>query len=77
MPAGTYCIRPIINLLGMAQGGFRKMTVKDGHIIYDLPGYCWTPWDNGKRMWSEYINDTLSMKRRELKHSSKYILQRE
>jgi hypothetical protein len=57
MPEGTYCIRPVINVLGMADGGFRKMTVKDGHIIYDLPGYCWTPWDNGKRMWSEYIND--------------------
>ena len=58
MPAGTYCVRPIINVLGMAKGGFRKVEVKDdGYIIRDLPGYCWTPWDDGLRMWSEFIND--------------------
>lgn len=57
MPAGTYCVRPIVNVLGMARGGFKKVTVKEGYIIDDLPGYCWTKWDDGKRAWWEFIDD--------------------
>lgn len=63
MPVGTFCVRPIINLGGMALGGFFKYEVfvmKGGmcnNSITDKPGYVWTPWDDGLRMWSEFIND--------------------
>ena len=57
MPAGTYCVRPIINVLGMANSGFYKITVEDGHFITEQAGFCWTPWNDGKRVWSEFMND--------------------
>lgn len=59
MPAGTYCVRPIINLGGMAKGGFSKETVHEGKIIWK-PGYCWTLWETGMRSWVEYINNRVS-----------------
>ena len=59
MPAGTYCIRPIINLLGMAHGGFFKKIVKEGGSV-NMSGYVWTQWETGTRTWVEYINDEVS-----------------
>lgn len=59
MPAGTYCIRPIINLRGMGQGGFSKKTVREGAAI-NKPGYVWTQWETGMRSWVEYVNDEIS-----------------
>ena len=59
MSAGTYCIRPIINLGGMAKGGFWKEIVKEDKIIWK-PGYCWTPWETGARSWVEYIDGKVS-----------------
>lgn len=61
MPIGEYCIRPIINVNGMAKGGFSKHIVrkKDGDGIMK-PGYVWTKWETGTRTWVEYINDEVS-----------------
>ena len=60
MPVGEYCIRPIINVNGMAKGGFYKHIVrKDGETVLK-PGYVWTPWESGTRSWVEYLNDEIS-----------------
>jgi len=59
MPAGTYCVRPIINLLGMAHGGFFKKIVKDGGYV-NMSGYMWTQWETGNRTWVEYVDDKVS-----------------
>jgi len=59
MPAGTYCVRPIINLLGMAEGGFFKKVVKEGGVTL-VPSFMWTPWNTGMRSWVEYIDDEIS-----------------
>jgi len=63
MPIGTYCIRPIINLGGMANGGFSKHEVFEHETLgvcndsVDKPGYCWTPWTDEFRAWYEYVDD--------------------
>ena len=58
MPRGEYCIRPIINVAGMARGGFRKHTIDaDRGILHKPYGYCWTPWTNALRSYRRYIND--------------------
>ena len=60
MPRGTYCIRPIINVNGLAAGGFSKEIIrKDGAMICK-PGYVWTEWETGTRSWVEYLNDEVS-----------------
>jgi hypothetical protein len=59
MSAGTYCVRPIINLLGMAEGGFFKKVVKEGGVIF-IPSFMWTPWNTGTRTWVEYVDDEIS-----------------
>jgi hypothetical protein len=58
-PEGTYCVRPIYNISGMAEGGFKKVEHKGG-VLYGPPGYCWTKWTDAPRQWGEFINDDLS-----------------
>jgi len=63
MPLGTYCIRPIINVMGMAKGGFWKCKViRKGVIPKEAtrPGYLWTKWETGPRQWVEYIENEVS-----------------
>ena len=60
MPKGEYCIRPIINLNGMAAGGFWRHTVKKDGECFLKPGYVWTKWERGARSWVEYVNDNIS-----------------
>ena len=55
-PAGDYCIRPIMNLYGMAGGGFFKVTHAGGRIR-NRPGYFATPWVDGQGSWTYYLND--------------------
>jgi hypothetical protein len=60
MPIGEYCIRPIINVNGMAMGGFYKHIVrKEGETVLKA-GYVWTKWETGTRSWVEYMNDEVS-----------------
>jgi len=60
MPKGTYCIRPIINLNGMGQGGFTKKVITEEGTMICKPGYVWTEWETGMRSWVEYLNDRVS-----------------
>jgi len=55
-PAGDYCIRPIMNLYGMAGGGFFKVSHPGGRIR-NRPGYFATPWVDGQASWTYYLND--------------------
>ncbi len=58
MPSGEYCIRPIINVGGMARGGFRKHIVAAHRdIMHEPHGYCWTPWTDALRTQIAYIDD--------------------
>lgn len=56
-PPGDYCVRPIINLQGMATGGFRKVSLSKPTWIQEPHGFCVTPWTDGPRWWHLYIND--------------------
>lgn len=56
-PPGEYCVRPIINLMGMASGGFKKVVLEKPGYIQDPPGYCVTPWNDGFREWHMFVND--------------------
>ena len=61
-PLGTYCIRPIINIHGMALGGFWKCELKTSDIIppkINKPGYFWSPWENGARKIFEYVENRI------------------
>lgn len=60
MKIGKYCIRPIINLNGMAEGGFWKRVITKTNTIIIKPGYIWTKWETGPRSWVEYVNDKIS-----------------
>ena len=60
MPKGTYCIRPIINVNGMATGGFWKHEITKENDTMIKPGYVWTKWETGTRTWVEYIDDEIS-----------------
>lgn len=60
MPIGTYCIRPLMNLNGMAAGGFAKKIITEEGTIICKPGYVWTEWETGMRSWVEYINERIS-----------------
>lgn len=58
MPPGDYCLRPLINIGGMAGGGFRKVTIDTPRgIVHEPHGYCWTPWTDDFRSWRLYIDD--------------------
>lgn len=57
MPAGSYCIRPPINIRGMATGGFKKVTLDRPGFINGYHGMCVTPWNDGPRSWHQYVND--------------------
>jgi len=55
--AGTYCIRPIMNLQGMAAGGFRKIVLDAPGFIQQPPGYVVTPWLDEPRYFYECVDD--------------------
>lgn len=56
-PAGDYCVRPIINLMGMASGGFRRVTLSQPNFIQAPVGHCVTPWTNDYRQWHQFVDD--------------------
>lgn len=56
-PTGEYCVRPSINLQGMAKGGFRKVVLDTPAYIQEPVGYVVTPWNSGPRSWHQYVND--------------------
>ena len=66
MPTGTYCVRPIINVLGMGQGGFWKHRVFKDNDRVNRPGYCWTPWSDEPRAWVEYVDGKVSSALRQI-----------
>jgi hypothetical protein len=59
VPAGDYCVRPIMNLHGQGAGGFFKVTVAPGaqRNFQNLPGYFWCEWFPGVHTWVQYIDD--------------------
>lgn len=57
VPAGEYCVRPIMNIQGMARGGFRKVTLNNEGFIQDCVGHVITPWTDAPRSWHLYVND--------------------
>lgn len=56
-PAGEYCIRPMMNLQGMARGGYKKLVITEPTWIQDPAGYVITKWNDGPRSWHLYVND--------------------
>jgi len=56
-PAGTYCVRPMMNMTGMGAGGFFKIEHPGGRIR-PRPGYFATPWVEGEQTWTYYLNDS-------------------
>lgn len=73
-PAGVYCLRPIMNLRGMAAGGFKKLVLEREDFIHEPPGFVVTPWNDGPRSWHQYVDDRwnngqrLSHKEGEIEH---------
>lgn len=62
-PPGLYCVRPIINMAGMAEGGYWKCLVTEVNKLpkeANLPGYFWTPWETGTRVVVEYVGNNIS-----------------
>lgn len=58
MPRGEFCLRPIMNVGGMARGGFKKIVIEAARgIVHDPCGYCWTPWQDDFRRYTLFIND--------------------
>jgi hypothetical protein len=59
VPAGDYCVRPIMNLYGQGAGGYFKETVAPGvpRNFQSLPGYFWCEWFPGDHIWVQYIDD--------------------
>ena len=58
VPPGDYCLRPMINISGMAKGGFKKVTLTEPrNVVYEPSGYCLTPWSDEHRCWYEFVND--------------------
>lgn len=64
-PVGTdpglskdYCVRPIMNLHGNAEGGVYKFN-SDVDIagLANQAGYFWNEWFDGVSNWTEYLND--------------------
>jgi len=57
-PAGTYCLRPVMNLAGNSMGGTLKV-IADGtpESLPYLPGYFWVTWFNGEHRWTDYTDD--------------------
>lgn len=55
-PAGIYCIRPLMNMMGMGGGGFFKVDHPGGRIR-NRPGYFATPWVDGVQSWTYYLLD--------------------
>jgi len=54
---GDYCVRPVINLMGMAAGGFRRVILEKSGFIQEPVGHCVTPWTNGYREWHTFVDD--------------------
>ena len=54
---GEYCVRPCINLGGMARGGFRKVVLDRSNFIHEPVGYCVTPWTDELRYWWSFVDD--------------------
>jgi len=58
VPAGDYCLRPVVNIGGMAGGGFKKISLTEERNILHKPyGYCLTPWTDELRHWRLYLED--------------------
>jgi len=55
--AGVYCVRPAMNLMGMARGGFRRVELESPGFIQEPAGYVVTRWNDGQRSWHQYVND--------------------
>lgn len=60
-PNGRYCVRPMMNMYGNAEGGFYEYTVLDqspvSRRIPNHPGYFWNEWFVGGFTFTEFIND--------------------
>ena len=56
-PAGKYCIRPIMNVLGLARGGFFSQEGTREFRTHMIPGYFWTEWFEGPQTFTSYIDD--------------------
>lgn len=54
---GEYCTRPVMNIQGMAKGGFKKVILTEKGIITEPVGGVVTLWNNGPRSWHQYVND--------------------
>lgn len=59
VPAGDYCVRPMMNMYGNGAGGFFKVTVPTGgrRNFRNLPGYFWCEWFSGQHISIQYIDD--------------------
>lgn len=61
VPAGDYCVRPMMNLFGLGEGGFFKVTQApgppQGRMMQSLPGYFWQEWYTGIHNTTQYIDD--------------------
>jgi len=57
IPPGVWCVRPIMNLRGMASGGFRRVVLDKPNFIQEPVGHVVTPWTDAFRSWHLYIND--------------------
>lgn len=57
VPAGVYCVRPDINLQGMAKGGFRRVVLDEPGYIHEPVGHCWTLWSDEPRSYNVFIDD--------------------
>lgn len=56
-PAGKYCVRPIMNVLGLARGGFFMAASAVPFNPQLMPGYFWSEWFDGPIVYTSYIDD--------------------
>lgn len=56
-PPGDYCVRPIMNLQGMAAGGYRRIVLTKHDFIQEPVGHCVMPWTNEPRNSHFFVDD--------------------
>jgi len=57
VPPGIWCVRPILNIQGMARGGFRRVILDQPGFIQEPVGHVITRWTDAMRSWHLYVND--------------------
>lgn len=56
-PAGKYVVRPMMNVLGHARGGFYSHENVVEFRTHMIPGYFWSEWFDGPVVYTSYIDD--------------------